>query len=469
MSVVVAPVVSEGLDARERSALSKLFAVWNQKRPKNALLGVYYDSKQAFRNIGIAIPDSLAGLHGALGWPAKAVQGLARLHVFEGFSLDGNQNPFEVADVLAANQFDLELAQAVTSAYKHSCAFITTTVGDTAAGEPPVVVQARDAEWTAAVWDKPTRQIKYALAIVDTDKQASPTRVILFMPHATVTLAADRGVWSVVLRSPNPTGRVLVEPVTYDPQLDRPFGHSRITREVRYLTDAAIRTMLRSEVHAEFFSSPQRALLGGDADAFDSVRWNAYLGRIWGIGLNEEGEQPKLDQLSSSSMVPHNEMYRQLAQNFAAATSLPQSSVGLFGDNPQSAQAMETAWAPLAAEGEYQWRVFRPALRRVMQNVVMLRDGLDVVPEDSWRVEVNWTPCRYVSPSVAADWAVKAVGADPELQGTTVVRRRLGLSQGELDEVDSEIRRKGSTGLLERVLQARAVEPVEGASDGDAA
>lgn len=467
--MIIAPVISEGLDARERAALSKLFDVWSQKRPKNALLGVYYDSKQAFRNIGIAIPDNLAGLHGALGWPAKAVQGLARLHVFEGFSLNGNQDPYEIGEVLAANQFDLELAQATTSAYKHSCAFITTTVGDVEAGEPPVVVQARDAEWTAAVWDKPTRQIKYALAITDTDKQANPSQVILFLPHVTITLEASGGVWSVVRRSVNPTGRVLVEPITYDPQLDRPFGHSRITREVRYLTDAAIRTMLRSEIHAEFFSSPQRALLGGDADAFDSVRWNAYLGRIWGIGLNEEGEQPKLDQMSASSMIPHNEMYRQLAQNFCAATSLPQSSVGLFGDNPQSASAMETAWAPLASEGEYQWRVMRPGLRRVAQNVVMLRDGLDVPPDDSWRVEVNWTPCRYVSPSVAADWAVKAVGADPELQGTTVVRRRLGLSQGELDEVDSQVRRRSSTGALDRLLNVSSPVPASVVTaDGDA-
>ena len=141
-------------------------------------------------------------------------------------------------------------------------------------------------------------------------------------------------------------------------------------------------------------------------------------------------------------------------------------------------ETLSTEYAPVASKKNLVLKFMhcgttvetdRKLLRRVMQNVVMLRDGLDAVPEDSWRVEVNWTPCRYVSPSVAADWAVKAVGADPELQGTTVVRRRLGLSQGEVDGVDSEIRRKGSTGLLERVLQARAVEPVEGASDGDAA
>lgn len=462
------PLVAEGLDAKERAALTDLFQIWQQKRPKNALLGVYYDSKQAFRNMGIAIPASLAGLHGALGWPAKAVQGLARLHQFEGFSLAGDTDPFEISETLQTNEFDLELTQAITSAYKHSCAFITTTPGDTAAGEPGVVIQARDAEWTAARWDTRTRSIKYALAITDTDKQANPSQVILFLPNVTITMGSPRGVWAVTRRSPNPTGRVLVEPVAYDPQLDRPFGHSRITREVRYLTDAAIRSMLRGEIHAEFFSSPQRALLAADEDQFaDRVRWNAVLGRIWAIGLNEEGEAPQLQELRSSSMVPHTEMYRQLAQNFAAATSLPQTSVGLFADNPASAEAMEIAWAPLAADGEYQWRVMRPRLKRIAENVVMIRDGLDAPPAESWKMQVNWTPCRYVSPSVSADWAVKAVGADPELQGTSVVRRRLGLTEGELEEVESEIRRRGSQDLLASLIrgsdpEAESVVVVDG-------
>lgn len=447
------------LEGDEAAALNDLFGIWVEKRPMNALLGAYYKSEQYFANMGIAIPDSLRNMHGALGWPAKAVQGLARLHQFEGFSIHGNTDPFEINEVLDANEFDLELGQTITSAYKHSCAFITTTRGDESAGEPKVMIQARDAEWTAAKWDKRRRQIKYAMAITDTDSSAEPSRVILFLRDTTITLEKVLGKWIEQNRHPNPTSRVMLEPIAYDPQLDRPFGNSRITREVRYLTDAAIRTMLRSEIHSEFFSSPRVALLAADKSQFDETSWNAMIGRIWAIGLNEESEAPQMQQLSQSSMTPHAEMYRLLAQNFAAATSLPLNSVGLFTENPASAEAMEMAWAPLASDGEYQWRVFRPRLKRLAQNIVMLRDGLDAPPAESWKMQVNWTPCRYVSPTVAADWAVKAVGADPELQGTSVVRRRLGLTQGELDEVDSEIRKRGSRSLIDSLLAPQ--EPVE--------
>lgn len=449
---ITTPVIADELDAKESAALADLIQIWNDKRPKNALLSVYYESKQFFKNIGIAVDRDFDRWHGALGWPEKAVQGLARLHVFEGFSLNGHTDPFEINELLDANRFELLLPQALTSAYKHSCSFITTTPGDTEAGEPPVVIQARSAEFTAARWDMVKHQIKYALAITDTDKQANPSQVILFLPNVTITLGANRGVWVVLRRDVNPLGRVMMEPISYDPQLDRPFGRSRITREVRYLTDLAIRTMLRSEIQAEFFSSPQRALIAADKNAFeDPVTWSAKLGRIWAIGMNEEGESPNLQQLSQSSGSMNVEFYRQAAQNFCAATSLPQSSVGLFGDNPQSAQAMEMAWAPLAAEGEYQWRILSPSLKRVSENTLMLRDGRDALPGDAWKQIVNWVPCRYVSPAVAADWAVKAVGADPDLQGTTVVRRRLGLSEGELAEVEAEIRRRGSVSVLDRL------------------
>ena len=45
----------------------------------------------------------------------------------------------------------------------------------------------------------------------------------------------------------------------------------------------------------------------------------------------------------------------------------------------------------------------------------------------------------------------------------------LGMSRSQIERFQSEKRRSQSGSLLDRVLQARAVEPVEGASDGDAA
>ena len=60
-----------------------------------------------------------------------------------------------------------------------------------------------------------------------------------------------------------------MEPLVYRPSLDRPFGKSRITRAVMSITDSAVREALRTEVSAEFFTTPQKYLLGADEELFE--------------------------------------------------------------------------------------------------------------------------------------------------------------------------------------------------------
>lgn len=456
------PVRAPGLSEEERDAFGELLVKWKSKRSKNMLLTAYYESHNLLKDLRISLPPAMRSVKAALGWPRKGVDALARKHVFEGFSLDGSTDPFELNEMLERNEFELELSQAFTSAYKHSVAFITTTAGDSSQGEPEVMIQARSAEDSAALWDKRRREIRAGLAVVDMTEDGDAKECVLFLRDAVIQLSKVGGAWSAE-RHPNRTGRVLMEAIVYDPQLTRPFGHSRITREVRYLTDAGIRTLLRSETSAEFYASPQRWVMGARESAFkDMDRWKAVMGRMLALDLNEEGEKPDVGQFAQMTMQPHLDMYRQLAQNFCAETNLPQSAVGIFADNPASAEAMQAAEAQLSDEGEYQWRAVRPRLRRVAQNVVMIREKLTEPPKGSWGMNVNWTPCRYISPQASADWAVKAVATDEELKGTSVVRRRLGLSPGEIEEAEAEIRRRRAPGVLDRLVdrEAPGADPV---------
>lgn len=451
-SAIQLPVRAVGLTKEERDTFGALLSQWKNKRPKNMLLTAYYDSHNLLKDLRISLPPAMRSVQAALGWPRKGVDALARKHVFEGFSLSGSLDPFDVNEMFERNEFELELAQAFVSAYKHAVAFITTTAGDTSKGEPAVMIQARSAEDSTALWDRRRRELSAGLAVIETTEEGDASECVLYLRHDVIRLYSVGGVWSAE-RLGNRTGRVLMEPIVYDPQLNRPFGHSRITREVRYLTDAGIRTLLRSETSAEFYASPQRWVLGAKEDAFkDLDRWKAVMGRMLALDLNEEGEKPEVGQFAQLSMQPHLEMYRQMAQNFCAATNLPQSSVGIYADNPTSAEAMQAAEAHLSDEAEYQWRVARPRLRRVLQNVVMIQEGLTEPPAESWGVNVNWTPSRYVSPQAASDWAVKIASVDEDLKGTTVLRRRYGLSQGEIEEVNEEIRRTRGASVLDRIL-----------------
>lgn len=457
MSLELTHVRAIGLSDDEVLTLRRLLTLWSRKRFKNALLGVYYDGHRVLRDLGISLPPETRNIQAALGWPAKAVQYLTRKHKFEGFSLNGEVDPFDMGEVFERNNFGLELPQALNSTYKQAVSFISSTRG--VDGEPDVVLQARDAEWTTALWDKRRREISAALAIVDTDENDQPCEAVFYTRDAVLNIRREWGVWKVD-RQPNRTGRVLVEPFINDPQISRPFGYSRITREVRYLTDAALRTLVRTEVSAEFFASPQRYVLGAKEGAFSGDnRWSAVMSRLLALDVNEEGEKPSVGQFQQMTMSPHLEHYRQLAQNFCAATDLPQSSVGLFSETPASAEAMEASEARLSETAEYQWRVFRHPLKRLAQNVVMLRDNLSSPPPEMWKLDVKWTPCRYVSPQAAADFTVKAVAAVPKIGETTEALRGLGFTTTQIEGMQAEWRRASGASVLERVLAARGDSP----------
>src|SRR5699024_8863407 len=95
-------------------------------------------------------------------------------------------------------------------------------------------------------------QIKTAVIVLDTNAVGLPTEALFFSRREWFHVFLEHGGWIVQDKGFNESGRPMVEALVYDPQLNRPFGHSRITREVRYLTDAAIRAMVRAETTAEF-------------------------------------------------------------------------------------------------------------------------------------------------------------------------------------------------------------------------
>src|SRR5699024_728576 len=106
------------------------------------------------------------------------------------------------------------------------------------------------------------RALSSALSISDVDDQGVPTEMVMYLPDRVGHIVrSPGGRWSAVWRA-NPAGRVLVEPLVYRPDLDRPFGRSRISRPIMSITDEAVRTVLRTEVSAEFYTSPQRYVLG---------------------------------------------------------------------------------------------------------------------------------------------------------------------------------------------------------------
>lgn len=452
MSVAVA-----NLSAADLDVLRSLVNQWAAKTRRNLLRQKYYDGKNALRDLGISIPPQLKSVETVVGWPAKAVDALAHRIVFDGFVLPGDQeDPYGLTAVFAENNMAVELPQAITSALTHSLVFVSTTHGDVASGEPEVLVQARSALYGTGLWDRRRRGLSSFLSIVDVSEAGMPVEMVLYLPERVGHIARTPGGRWLVEWRPNPVGRVLVEPLIYRPDLDRPFGRSRVSRPVMSITDEAVRTVLRTEVSAEFYTAPQRYALGLDDDAFEGGKpgWEAVLGRLFTVSKDEDGDVPTVGEFRQMSMQPHTDMLRSIAARFAAETSLPLSSLGIVQDNPASAEAIFAAKEDLVIEAQDAGQTFGAGLVRVGQNVVLLRDGLDRVPDELRGLQANWQNPATPSVVSAADAVVKQVSAVPWLAESPLILKRMGYTQAEIVQLLADKRRAQGAASLAALIAA---------------
>lgn len=437
--------------------------LWNKflsKLTRNRLRSIYYDTKNPLKDLGISIPPQLQKVETALGWPAKGVNVLGRRCNFDDFVVPGQaQDPFGLAKIQAENGLDVLIPQGITSALVHATAFIATTHGDVQSGEPEILQTVRSALSGTGIWDARRRGLSSFLAVVDSDENDLPTHFIMYVPGRVLTMIKQGQSWRV-FEQRNRLNKIPVEPLVYQPELERPFGHSRISRTVMSLTDQAVRAMLRAEVSAEFYSSPQRWLMGADESAFKNAdgstvnKWQAVMGRFMAIGADDEGNKPEVGQFPQMSMEPHLAHLRQIAQNFASDQNLPISSLGIVQDNPASAEAIFAAKEELVVEAEGANRVFGTALVKSALNAIMLRDGLTEPTDEMFRLRAKFRDPATPSKSSAADAVVKQISVLPWMADSDVALEQLGYDETTIERLRIDRQRSGASNRVAALVSA---------------
>lgn len=448
----------------ELDTIRALFAKWSAKYPRNLLRSSYYDMRVRIKPTGNIPAEAIARVEAVSEWPEKAVTELAERSVFEGFVTPGeSQDPFELKSILDDNRFDLEFPQAITSAYKHSCSFVTTAKGDLQSGEPDVMIVAREALWSTALWDERRRVVKAFMAITDTDPNTGlPTGLFVSLPDVVLLLEKrPSGSW-VTDRRPNPLGEVLATPVPYRPELDRPFGRSRISRAVMNITDRALLTIIRAEIASDFYATPRMYALGASESAFKKGKWQAAIDSWFAITRDEDGQIPTVGQFPQMTMQPITDMYRTIATQFSGATGVPVSSLGIVTDNPPSAEAMYADDRRIVNTARKQNReVFIPTLRRIGQQAVRLRDGIGLTSELR-RLDAQMANPAFTSPASSADALVKLSAVFPWMSESEVALEFAGFSHAEITRLLSDKRRaKGAAGLAEQLAALGAAGDVQ--------
>lgn len=445
----------EGLTADEALVLGKLLEVHEAKAQRNVLRQVYFDGKNAFQDLGIAIPpEILSKIAPVMGWVETGVRALTDRSVLEGFvSLDGEDDPFGVNEILSDSKFLKFFPGASLSSAIHSCSFLRV---DDMSGE--LRVRPHLADMSAGIWDSERMEIGAYLAIIQV-KDGRAVDMAMYLHEKIVrVMVSDFGKVSVE-RFDNPLGRVSVSALPHKPTLKRPFGHSRVSRAAMYYTDSAMRSMVRSEVQAEGFAGPQYWLLGADAKAFaGNNRFKAVMGRVFGLTEDPDTQEtPDVKRFEGASPEAHVSHLRMWASLFSGDQRVPMSSLGIVQDNPSSAQAIYAAKEDLLNDANNANKAWGDGAVEALSMAVEWRDGGK--PDGLDKLSAVFTPVGTVSPTDKAVAFGQMAPHIPGLAESEVGLEYAGFSREQIVRLRADMRKSSISSFMERVAGRAEASP----------
>lgn len=443
------PTVSKDFPEEWAFMFADLLALWARTVPRNRLKMRYYNGKNVLKDFGISIPPQLLNVETIVGWPQKAVDTMAVRCRFDGFTSNFEDAQAILDGVDKRSRLRVKYRQATQSTLIQSCSFATVTMDM----DNHSRIDFYAADRSAARWDDALGRIAYGM-VIESFTDGAPSEVKMYTDDAAVHLWYDGSMWDWEAQ-PYSMGRPTMEAFVYRPTFAKPFGQSRINRAVMSITDSAVREALRTEISAEFFTSPQKYLLGADAEAFaNKTKWEAYIGNIFAVGRDENGDLPEFGQLTQGSMQPHSDYMRSLAARFSGETNVPISTLGVIHDQPASAEAIYAASEPLIIECED----FNDSARDSLKTLALMAIAgeLDVplaeLPEEYTDFMPNFRNPAMPSVVSQTDAMVKIASVVPGFAGTDVFFEQIGFAEDTRKKAESEIRRNAGGFVLSQML-----------------
>ena len=342
---------ASGLRDEDRGLVSRLVKAWHKHYGRNNLRHTYYMMHNDLVDLGISIPPKLKNLSAACGWGKKCVDVMVEHSKFDGFTTLNEEAQSTLDRICRRNSLRALYRKATTSALEQCFAlyFVSKDESDRAR------VTAYPARVCGCTWDDAHGCLEAALFVVSMKKSGNidggteePDWVNVVTDEFLIRIRCGEGNSWYAEYEPHGLGHLPVFVTAYESTLDRPFGTSRITRDVMGYIDSAVRANINEEIAAAFSASTQKYLLGTDGDPFEDVnRWNAYIGSIFNIDATEDGIVPQFGQLPQPSMEPLTAHWRNLCAKMAGATGIHVGQFGQVHDNPASSEAIYAENEPL--------------------------------------------------------------------------------------------------------------------------
>lgn len=386
----------------------------------------FYEMKNIFRDLKV-FKKSNVDINTIVGWCPKAVDSLAdRLH-FKGWENDN----FNLSNIFKMNNQDILFDSAILSALITGCSFVY--ISEDESGYPRLeVIDGRNA---TGIIDPVTNLLKEGYAVLERDpKNGHPTLEAYFETGRTTFYPTPGEPYGIENSAPAP----LLVPVINRPDSKRPLGHSRLSRAMMSITEAAVRVVRRSEISSEFYSWPQRYLVGTDPDAesIDSVK--ATMSTMLEITADADGNKPTIGQFPQASMTPYTDQIRAFASLFAGETGLTMTDLGFPSDNPASAEAIKASHESLRVLTEKSQRTFGACFLNVGYLAACIRDQFPYQRRQFYLTKAVWYPAFKPDASalsVIGDGAIKINQAVPGYFDESNLEKLTGIEPTAIEEI----------------------------------
>ncbi len=389
----------------------------NSKKTRVATRYLYYEMKNSANDLSDIIPERLKWLSAVVGWCAKSVDTLADRLVFDEFAGD----EFYFNEIFRLNNIDILFDSAILSALISSCSFIY--VGRDDDGYP--FLQVIDGGSATGIMDSVTNLLTEGYAVLEKDQYEKPILEAYFRPYQTDYYKNGKIVDSMKHSAPY----ALLVPIIYRPDAKRPFGRSRISRTCMSVTQSAMRTLRRSEVSAEFYSVPQKYVLGLSEDAeFNNKK--AALSNFLNFTKDEDGDKPTVGQFQQQSMMPYVEQLKMLASIFAGETGLTTDDLGFSTSNPASSEAIKASHENLRLTARKAQRSFGTGFLNAGYLAACVRDNMGYERKAFCNIKPVWLPIFEPDAStlgVIGDAILKINQAAPGFLGAGNIKQLTGL------------------------------------------
>ncbi len=425
--------------------LTLLIRRLNEPLARYSSLNAYYEGRQP---LAFLSPEAKTALGNRFGVMASNIPRLAVTALAERLRITG----FAGDDGLWADWVRNDLDQTSGVAHREALLFGDSYVIVWADryGRPNVTVES--AKQVAVLTDPGTRQTVAAIKRWE-DRERNVTDAVMYLPDRIVKFHAEQAGavtptgFKVVEELANPLMTVPVVNLRNTDRILGDWGCSEID-DLKPLVDALNKSLADMMVTSEYVGRPRRWATGIELseeavtdddgtpvldDADQPVMTEVNPIPEGHRAMISENSEAKFGQLVAADLAGYEASVRVILGQIMAVSTLPAHYVGVFTDNPASADALRAAEASLTARAEARQAQFGRAWEQVAKLMIAVRDGRDPSLIDDIRVQ--WADAATRSVAQEADAVVKLYAAG--LLPRTYALSKLGYSDDEIAKVEA--------------------------------